>query len=103
MDESLELIVEYSANERTTKESVYILAEKKSINQKEFYAGYNTGLNTTIAFKVFKDDFDLTKRTSNDDRTVYATEAIYDGNTYRIIRKFAADDNDLMEIYLGEI
>ena len=71
-----------------------VFAQKLSVTRTEFYSAMQSGMRPSIVFKVWNDDYELTKHTQNG-KSVYADKVEYDGSKYDIIRTYSKDETYL--------
>lgn len=81
------LIYEHEVNKVLEQVEVNVFVTEVDIYGNEFYTSYQSGVNVTRAFEVNSYDFDVTKHIEADTgKALYATEILYDGAKYSIIR-----------------
>ncbi len=76
-----------------------VFVEKLSVTRSEFYTAMQSGMKPSIVFKVWYDDFELTRH-DVDGKPVYADKVEYDGNTYNILRTYSKDET-VLELVCG--
>lgn len=89
-NEIIKLIAKTATGKTVSENASTVLAEKKSVGRKEFYAAYAAGLNPKLVFRVDSLDYEA----AHDPVMVE-----YCGKRYNIIRAY--DDGDEVELTVG--
>ena len=78
--------------EAQTTVSYDVFVNKKSVARAEFYSALQSALKPTQIFELRAEEWELTRHLENS-KEVYATQLIYNGATYEIIRAFSKNDS----------
>ncbi len=98
-DVEAKLMWDTSTDEGVKRNSVDVFVSDESVKRSEFYASYQSGVNSVCVFLINKYDFELSKHIEKDtNRPLYATSVMVEDAVYNIIRTFKKKDNEDIEM-----
>lgn len=69
----------------------HVYVREKSATRTEFYEAYRSGITVSRVFEVRLEDYNLTEHVTANNKKAYATQIVYDGATYDIVRAYRKD------------
>ena len=96
-------LIYYTQNGSSADEvEIDVYVEEVDIYGKEFYMSYQSGINVSLALKVNKYDFVETEHRDTPSGPVkYASQVLYKGSKYKIIRHQNVDKEEKILMICG--
>lgn len=79
------------------KTELEVLVDKKDVFDNAKFSAMANGVNVTIMFELWEDDFEMTKTTANG-KHYYADHIEYNGVTYKILNHSTADNSRITRL-----
>lgn len=73
------------------REQFPVFVREKSATRTEFYEAFRSGITVARVFEIRLEDYNLTEHTTANGKKAYATQIVYDGGTYDIVRAYRKD------------
>lgn len=91
-DKKITLITHVASGIDVSPRTKDVWACKESVKRDEFYTSYQSGLKPQIVFKIRVSAYRLSETTDQDGTAKYASQIVFKGTTYDIVRTYETDN-----------